>query len=252
MSAWLLATALAVMTATPSKPTRVLVVLTSHEQLGDTGRKTGVYLSELTHAVDVFSRAGWELDFVSPRGGRPPLDAVKRDDALNRAFLDDPKWMKRLDTTMTPDKLDVSRYDVVYIPGGHGTMFDLPDAATLSAHIGAMYSQGAIVSAVCHGPAALVNVKLPSGAYLVAGKDVTGFTTEEETAVKLTDAMPFLLESKLVERGARFSKAPKFQKHVVRSERLITGQNPASATEVANEVVRVVRERSGEATKPPR
>ncbi|XXF77590.1 type 1 glutamine amidotransferase domain-containing protein [Myxococcaceae bacterium GXIMD 01537] len=219
---------------------RVLIVLTSHDTLGDTGKKTGFYLSELTHALDVFTRAGLEVDFVSPKGGKPPMDGVTRDDALNRAFLDDARWAARLETTLRPEQVEPSRYHALYVAGGHGTMFDLPGDARLNELIGSIYARGAVVSAVCHGPAALVNVKLPDGSYLVAGRDVSAFTNEEEAAVKLTEVVPFLLESKLIERGARYTKAPNFQRHVVVSERLVTGQNPASAAGVAEALVELL------------
>ncbi|WP_205525689.1 type 1 glutamine amidotransferase domain-containing protein [Pyxidicoccus trucidator] len=219
---------------------RVLIVLTSHDTLGDTGRKTGFYLSELTHALDVFTRAGLEVDFVSPKGGRPPMDGVTRDDALNRAFLDDERQAARLASTLRPEQVEPARYAALYVPGGHGTMFDLPGDARISALIGSVYARGAVVAAVCHGPAALVDVKLADGTYLVAGRDISAFTNEEEAAVELTRVMPFLLESKLIERGARFTKAPNFQQHVVVSERLVTGQNPASAARVAEELVRLL------------
>lgn len=223
---------------------RVLIVLTSHDTLGSTGKKTGFYLSELTHALDVFTRAGLEVDFVSPKGGKPPMDGVTRDDALNRAFLDDARWAARLETTLRPEQVEPSRYHALYVPGGHGTVFDLPGDARLNELIGSVYARGAVVSAVCHGPAALVNVKLPDGSYLVAGRDVSAFTNEEEAAVKLTEVVPFLLESKLIERGARFTKAPNFQRHVVVSERLVTGQNPASAAGVAEALVGLLAPRS--------
>lgn len=226
-----------------NKPMRILIVLTSHDTLGDTGRKTGFYLSELTHALDVFTRAGFEVDYVSPKGGKAPMDGVSREDALNRAFLDDAKQLARLDKTLRPDDVDAQRYAAIYVPGGHGTMFDLPKDERLNALIGNLYARGGAVAAVCHGPAALVNAKLPDGRYLVAGKDVSAFTNEEEAAVELTQVVPFLLESKLIERGARHTKAPNFQQHVVVSERLVTGQNPASAAAVAEALVRVLAPR---------
>ncbi|MDY7232171.1 type 1 glutamine amidotransferase domain-containing protein [Hyalangium rubrum] len=220
---------------------KMLIVLTSHDQLGNTGRKTGFYLSELTHSLDVFQRAGIEVDLASPKGGLPPMDGVDRGDAINKTFLEDKGWMARLEKTTRLEDVDPSRYDAVYVPGGHGTMYDLPDNARLQAILAAVYTRGGVVAAVCHGPAALVNVKLEDGSYLVAGKSVSSFTDEEETAMKLTQAMPFLLESKLRERGGRFGKAPNFKPHVATAERLVTGQNPASAAGVASEVVRLMR-----------
>jgi putative intracellular protease/amidase len=219
---------------------KMLIVLTSHAQLGNTGRPTGFYLGELTHALHVFERDGIQVDLASPRGGLPPMDGVQREDPVNRTFLENKGWMERLGKTARLADVDPSRYDAVYVPGGHGTMFDLPEDTHLQAVLSAVYSRGGVVAAVCHGPAALVNVKLPDDRFLVAGKDVSAFTNEEEEAVKLTSVMPFLLESRLRERGGRFGKAPNFQAHVAVSERLVTGQNPASATGVANEVVRLM------------
>lgn len=222
-------------------PMKLLIVLTSHDQLGNTGRKTGFYLPELTHALELFEQAGLEVELASPKGGLPPMDGVDRKDPTTLAFLENKTWMARLEKTMPLSAVDATRYAAVYVPGGHGTMYDLPDDTRLQAILSSVYTRGGVVSAVCHGPAALVNVKLPDGRYLVAGKEVSAFTDTEEAAVKLTQVMPFLLESRLRERGGLFSKAPDFQPHVVASERLVTGQNPASAAGVAREVLRQLR-----------
>jgi len=219
---------------------KILIVLTSHDQLGNTGRKTGFYLPELTHALDVFAKAGFGFDLVSPKGGQPPVDGADAKDPLNAAFLADATWTERLARTLTPEQVDPKQYVGVYVPGGHGTMFDLPENAGIQKLIGAVYAQGGVVSAVCHGPAALVNVKLPDGRYLVAGKEVSAFTNEEEAAVQLTQVMPFLLESTLTERGAKLRKVANFQPQVSVSERLVTGQNPASTAGVAEAAVRLL------------
>jgi putative intracellular protease/amidase len=231
----------------PSMPPRVLIVLTSHSELGKTGRKTGFYLSELTHALEVLNRAGVPADLASPKGGKPPMDGLEKKDEANRTFLESAEWTQRLERTLRLDEVDPRRYAAIYVAGGHGTMFDLPDNARLAELIQRIHAQGGVVSAVCHGPAALVNVRLEDGRYLVQGSEVAAFTNEEEAAVKLTDAMPFLLESKLVERGARFTKAAKFQPHVVTSGRLVTGQNPASARGVAEQLVKLLRTTSAAA-----
>jgi putative intracellular protease/amidase len=212
---------------------RILVVLTSHDRLGDTGKKTGFYLSEVSHPYAVFARAGYAVDFVSPKGGRAPLDGLDLTDAANRAFLDDGRVRAQLEATLRPSEVDPSRYAAVYYAGGHGTMWDLPGETELARIAAAIYERGGVVAAVCHGPAGLVNLRLADGAYLVAGKTVSAFTNEEEEAVGLTGVVPFLLESTLAERGARITKAPKWQAHVAVSERLVTGQNPASAAGVA-------------------
>lgn len=226
------------MTRTASHlPRRTLIVLTSHAKLGSTGKSTGAYLSEITHVYWVLVRAGIEVDFVSPQGGQVPLDGLDREDADNALFLDDSAAIERLNHSMRPDDVDPSRYAAIYYAGGHGTMWDLPGEARLALIAAKIYEAGGIVSAVCHGPAGLVNIKLSSGTYLVAGNEVAAFTNEEERAVQLTEVVPFLLASTLVERGARLVAAPNFTNNVVISGRLITGQNPKSARGVGDALV---------------
>lgn len=223
-----------------TKTRRVLMVLTSHDKLGDTGRTTGFYLSEVAHPHKVFAEAGFQIDFVSPHGGEAPMDGVDREDPINAAFLDDPALLGKTRSTLRPSEVDAVGYDAIFFAGGHGTMWDLPGNRELQSLTARVYEQGGVVAAVCHGPAGLVDVRLSDGRYLVDGHEVTGFTNEEEAAVELTDVMPFLLESKLRERGARFTGAPKFTSNVVVSGRLVTGQNPASAAGVAQAAVKLL------------
>ena len=218
----------------------ILIALTSHGTLGDTGRKTGFYLPEVVHPYDVFREAGYTVAFVSPRGGQPPMDGLDPADSRLAAFLNDEAVMAQLAATLTPDALDAADYAAIFYAGGHGTMWDFAENQELARLAGEIYDQGGVVSAVCHGPAGLVNIRLADGAYLVADKAVAAFTNEEEAAVGLTDIVPFLLESTLQSRGARITKAPNFQEHTVVSERLVTGQNPASAKAVAEQVVQVL------------
>jgi putative intracellular protease/amidase len=217
--------------------TRTLIVLTSHDQLGNTGKKTGAYLSEISHVYWTLVDAGIEVDFVSPKGGQVPLDGVDRKDADNARFLDDTAVMARIANVLRPDQVEPSRYAAIYYAGGHGTMWDLPDDQRLAQIAASIYDAGGIVSAVCHGPSGLVNIKLSSGGYLVANKELAAFTDAEERAVNLTEVVPFLLASKLVERGARHIPAANFAANVVVSDRLITGQNPASARGVGEALV---------------
>ena len=223
--------------ADASEPNRVAIVLTNHGQLGDTGKPTGFYLSEATHPHEVFRAAGYEIEFLSPKGGLAPMDGVDASDPINAAFLADETLVARTKQTTAIAAVDPSSYDAVFFAGGHGTMWDFPDDPGVQALIRAVYEHGGVVAAVCHGPAAIVNARLSDGTYLVAGKEVSSFTDEEEIAVKLEAVVPFALESKLRERGARFVEAPNFEKKVAVSERLVTGQNPASATGVAEAVV---------------
>lgn len=216
---------------------KVLFVLTSHKELGTTGRQTGFYLSEAAHPHKLLTDAGHEVDFVSPQGGEPPVDGFKLDDPVNEAFWENPEVQAKLKHTLTPDQVDPADYDAIFYAGGHGTMWDFADNERLAKVAADIYEAGGVVGAVCHGPSALVNIKLSDGSYLVDGKAVASFTNEEENAVGLADVVPFLLESKLTERGANHSKAPNFEAHVEVSERLVTGQNPASAEGVGRELV---------------
>ncbi|PPS46058.1 type 1 glutamine amidotransferase domain-containing protein [Chroococcidiopsis sp. TS-821] len=219
---------------------KILIAVTSHEELGNTGKKTGFYLSEVTHPYDVFTRAGYDVDFVSPKGGKAPMDGVQLEDPLNKAFLDDPDKVKQVENTLQPSQVDPTQYDAIFYAGGHGTMWDFPNNEQLAQIAANIYEQGGVVGAVCHGPAGLLNIKLANGEYLIKGKTVSGFTNEEEAAVELTEAVPFLLESALKERGAEFTKAANFEAHVVKSDRLVTGQNPASAAGVAEQMLQLI------------
>lgn len=210
---------------------KVLIALTSHAELGDTGRKTGFYVPEVAHPYAVFTAAGYEVDYVSVAGGEPPRDGVKPGDEVVAAFL--AEQGSRLAETPTPDQVKAADYDAVLFAGGHGTMWDFPPSTALAALAAEIYENGGVVAAVCHGPAALVNLALSDGTHLVSGRRVSAFTNAEEEAVGLTDVVPFALETALVERGAEFTKAGEFADHAVADRRLVTGQNPASATSVA-------------------
>lgn len=223
--------------------TKALIVLTSHADLGDTGRATGYYLSEAAHPWKIFRDAGWEVDFVSPDGGEAPIDGIDLTDPIQQAFLEDPTTAAAVRDTLTPKVITASDYDVVFYAGGHGVMWDLPDNTALAAIAAAVYEAGGVVAAVCHGPAGLVNVRLSNGAYLVDGKQVSAFTNDEEAAAGLTDVVPFALQTRLEERGARHSGAANFTPHVVGDGRLVTGQNPQSAAAVAERIVEIVQTR---------
>jgi putative intracellular protease/amidase len=223
---------------------KILIVLTSNDRLGDTGEKTGFWLEELAAPYYEFREAGADITLSSPAGGEPPLDPRSdRPEAQTQAtrrFRGDPEALSRLTHT---DKLaDVSAddFDAVFYPGGHGPMWDLPDNPESIALIEALVRDGKPVAAVCHGPAALVNARTPVGSHLVSGKNVTGFSNTEENRVGLTDVVPFLLEDRLRERGAIYSKAEDFAAYVVVDELLITGQNPASSAPTASALLGVL------------
>ena len=228
---------------TQNSDQKILIVLTNHDRLGSTGRKTGFYLDEVAHPYAVFTQAGFEVDFVSPTGEEAPIDpkSYNLDDSLNRQFVENETVMAQVKDTLSPQEINSSDYSAVFFAGGHGVMWDLPDNRELAQITAAIYERNGIVGAVCHGPAGLVNVRLNDGTYLVADKTLAAFTNEEEEAVELTEQMPFLLETKLIERGAQHTEAPNFQPHVVVSDRLVTGQNPASATETAKAIVQLLQ-----------
>ena len=214
----------------------VLIVLTSHATKGSTGEATGAYLSELTHPHAAFAAAGYDVAFASVRGGKVPLDGVDRDDPVNAKFLDDGALVDALHTSRPVAEVDASQYAAVFFAGGHGTMWDFRSNA-VSELAGKVHDAGGVVGAVCHGPAALVDAKTADGKPLVAGRAVTGFTNDEERAVGLEAVVPFSLEDALVASGGTFRPGGLWKKNVVVADRLVTGQNPASAEGVAREMI---------------
>lgn len=222
-----------------SQQKKILFVLTSHDRKGT--EPSGYYLSEVSHPHEVLTKAGWSIDFVSPKGGKPSVDGLDLKDPVNAKFWNDPALRGAVESTKKPSDVKAEDYAAIFYAGGHATMWDFPDDAALAALAARIYEQGGVVAAVCHGSAALVNVKLSDGTYLVAGKDVAAFTNDEERAVKLDAIVPFLLADKLVERGARHLPADNWKSQVVVSERLVTGQNPASATGVGEAIARLLR-----------
>jgi putative intracellular protease/amidase len=210
-------------------PKRVLMVVTSHGEIGE-GHPTGIWLSEFAEPYEVFKGRGFEVTVASIRGGKAPIDP------RSLSGENEAKWkdaIRELEVTRPLAEVSPEGYDALFLPGGHGTMFDFPGSEALQARVREFFESGRVVAAVCHGPAGLVDVKLSSGEYLVKGKKVTAFTNEEERAVKLDAVMPFLLEDRLREHGARFEAAPKWANHVEVDGRLVTGQNPQSGESAA-------------------
>ena len=221
---------------------KILFVLTSHDKKGSTGQHTGYYLGEVSHPWEVLTKAGYEIDFVSPKGGKAPVDGLNLNDVTNKSFWENLIYRQKVEHTMKPSEVNLTEYVAIFYAGGHGTMWDFADNVELANIASEIYENGGAVAAVCHGPAGLVNIKLSNGKYLVDGKNVNAFTNEEEIAVKLENVVPFMLESKLIERGAKFSKAGLWQEKVVVDGRLVTGQNPASAKKVGEELLKVLQE----------
>lgn len=217
-------------------PKPVLIVMTSHGVKGDTGQPTGFYLGEVTHPLAVFDAAGIPVEFASIQGGEPPVDGVELDDATNARYWNDDAFRNAIRTTLKLDDVDPLKYSAIFYAGGHGAVWDFPTSPAVQRVTREVYESGAIVAAVCHGPAALVNVKLSDGSYLVAGKKVSAFTDDEERAVKLDKVVPFLLATTLSQRGALHQPAPDWTAKTVVDGRLVTGQNPQSATATAEAV----------------
>lgn len=216
---------------------KILFVVTSHDRKGSTGESTGFYLSEVSHPWEILVNAGYEIDFVSPKGGKAPMDGFNLGDPVNKKFWDDITYRTKIENTLKPSQVNPEQYIAIHYAGGHGAMWDFSDNEELAKIAAKIYERGGIVSAVCHGPAGLINIKLSNGKFLVDGKKINAFTNEEETAVRLDKVVPFLLESKLIERGAIFEKSGLWQSHVVNDQRVITGQNPQSAKAVGEAIL---------------
>jgi putative intracellular protease/amidase len=221
---------------------RILVITTSHATLGTTGKPTGLWLEELAVPYWAFRDAGYEVDIVSMAGGKVPLDPRSVDEGSGRSgavqrFLNDAHLIEHMNAAPALASVAPEDYDAIFLPGGHGTMWDLPADENLARAIAKAYDEGRIVSAVCHGPAGLVGALRADGKALVGARRVTAFTNAEEAAAGLTDTVPFLLESRLRELGAIFESAQPFKSFVVRDGNLITGQNPQSSQAVADAVL---------------
>lgn len=224
---------------------KILIVLTSHDQLGNTGKKTGFWLEEFVSPYYVFKDAGAKITLASPKGGRPPLDPTSElpenlTESTKRYSKDEAAQAELADTKKIAD-VSAKDFDAVFYPGGHGPMWDLSDNRQSIALIEAFVKADKPVGAVCHAPASLVNVRGKDGEYLVKSKRVTGFTNAEEEAVGLTKIVPFLLEDRLKERGGLYSKGADWAPHVQVDGKLVTGQNPASSRPAAEELLKLLR-----------
>jgi putative intracellular protease/amidase len=216
---------------------KILMVLTSHDRLGDTGRKTGFWLEELAAPYYVFKDAGAEIVLASPQGGRPPLDPKSSEPGAQtdatRRFEADADALAALETTTRLDAVSHEAFDTVFYPGGHGPLWDLAEDPASIKLIETTLEAGKPVALVCHAPGVLRHAKAPDGTPLVQGKAVTGFTNTEEEAVGLTRVVPFLVEDELRRNGGRFSRGDDWAPYVVADGLLITGQNPASSEPAA-------------------
>lgn len=231
---------------------KVLMVLTSHDRLGDTGQPTGFWLEEFAAPYYVLKDAGADITLASPKGGAPPIDP-KSDDpkaqtpAMER-FRKDPEAQRALANTVRLSTVSADDYDAVFYPGGHGPLWDLAEDRNSIALVERLYAAGKPVAAVCHGPAVLRHAKAPDGTPLVRGKAVTGFANSEEAAAGLTNVVPFQVEDALKANGGKYSKAADWADHVVVDGNLITGQNPASSESTARALLSQLEARLGMAT----
>lgn len=224
---------------------KVLIVLTSHSDLGNTGKKTGFWVEEFAAPYYVMKDAGVDITLASPKGGQPPIDPKSEEPsnqtAATKRFYEDKELQKLLSNTTKLSEVSAEDFDAVFYPGGHGPLWDLSSDKNSIALIEKFWKDKKPVAAVCHAPSVLLNAKDENGEPLVKGKNVTGFTNSEEEAVELTDIVPFLLEDELKNKGGNYSKKEDWASYVVTDGRLITGQNPASSEEAAKKLLELLQ-----------
>ncbi len=228
---------------TGEKSMKALIVVTSHSKLGNTGKQTGYYLPEVSHPFFELKENGIDVEIASMEAGEAPMDPKSNDldDPKNKKFME--QYGELLKTTKVLKTLNPKDYQAIIFAGGHGAMWDFSVASEVSSMSAGIYENGGVVAAVCHGPAALTNIRLSNGKPLVYGKKLTGFSNDEEIAAEMTKVMPFLLQDKLIELGAQFSHKGLWQENVVVDGRLITGQNPASGSLLGKKVAEVLRQK---------
>ncbi len=226
---------------------KVLIVLTSHGELGNTSEKTGFWIEEFASPYYVLADAGAELTLASPKGGQPPVDpkseSADAQSSYTKRFYGDYDLIDKVAHTFKLSEVNEADYDAVFYPGGHGPLWDLATDAASIALIENFYKNNKPVAFVCHAPAALLKVKAPDGEPLVKGKEVTGFSDTEEDAVKLSKVVPFLLEDELIKLGALYSKGDNWSSYVKADGLLITGQNPASSEAVAKLLLMAINDK---------
>jgi putative intracellular protease/amidase len=223
---------------------KILMVLTSHDQLGNTGSKTGFWLEEFAAPYYVFEDAGAAITLASPAGGQPPVDPKSEEPqnqtSATRRFKEDTAAQAALGHTMQLSSVEAGDYDAIFYPGGHGPLWDLAEDTNSISLIETTYASGKPVVTVCHAPGVLRHTRVPDGAPLVRGKSVTGFSDSEEEAAGLTLVVPFLVENSLIENGGDYSKTRNWQPYVIAHKRLITGQNPASSEPAARALLSIL------------
>ncbi|MCH2546919.1 MAG: type 1 glutamine amidotransferase domain-containing protein [Alphaproteobacteria bacterium] len=234
---------------TDTRERNVLIVVTGHTELGNTGEYTGFHYEELSTPYYALKDAGYNIELASPKGGAVmhdpsslPDEESQRAESVKR-FLDDDEALRAIQNTIEVSTINPDAFDGVYLPGGHGTMWDFPDCAALQDLIAKYDREDKVIAAVCHGPAAFVNVQLQDGSYFVDGRTLNSFTDSEERDAEKDDVVPFLLEETLRERGADFEKGANWEGFVVQDANLITGQNPHACAKLADKMVSALEER---------
>jgi putative intracellular protease/amidase len=222
-------------------PAKVLFITTSHNKMGDTNDNTGVWLEEFAAPYYLFKEAGADIMIASPTGGRVPLDPKSQSiivaTSATRRFLKDPEAMKFLSHSMLLESVNANDFDMVFIPGGHGPMWDLADNTIVKKLLEAFNNKNKMIGSVCHGVASLLTVENARGELLIKDRQLTGFSNSEEESAGLTTVVPFLLESALLSSGALYSKGPDYISYVVADGNIVTGQNPASSENVAKKML---------------
>ena len=224
---------------------KILFVLTSHSELGNTGQKTGFWIEEFAAPYYILKDAGAEITLASPKGGQPPIDpsSAKPENQTEstKRYDEDQNLQQLLAGTQVLSEVKADDFDAIFYPGGHGPLWDLTNDASSISLIEKFWASKKPVAAVCHAPSVLLNAKDENGESLVNGKNVTGFTNTEEEAVQLTDVVPFLLEDELKNKGGHYSKKEDWASYVVKDGMLITGQNPASSGEAAKQLLEILK-----------
>ncbi len=220
---------------------KILLVLTSHSEFGNTGKPTGYYLPEASVSAKVILDAGYEIDFVSPKGGAAPVVIGDENDPINKWFLNDSDIQHKVSHTLKPSEVDVTKYSAIYYIGGHGTVWDFKDNAELQEITRKIWESDGIVASVCHGPIGVINVKLSNGKYLIDGKKIASFSNAVEEAEGGIGIVPFLVAEELAAHGAILTHAPLWEPNVIADGKFITGQNPASAKGVSEELIALLQ-----------
>lgn len=222
-------------------PKKILLVLTSHAQFGSTGKPTGYYLPEASISAKIISDAGYEIDFVSPQGGIAPFVTGNELEPADDWFLNNSDVQYKVNHTLKPSEVDIDLYNVIYYIGGHGTVWDFKDNHELQEITRKIWENNGIVAGVCHGPIGLINVKLSDGNYLIHGKKIASFSNAEEEAEGGVGVVPFFVADELAAHGGILSHAALWEENVITDGNFITGQNPASAKGVSQEIVKLLK-----------